>query len=586
MKNLELNLSRLKTSWTKFDIVQVLNVVNSVDTIKKYLRGDAVINEPILKSFLGIRNLDDPIPSYWIDIQKFTVTEKKLFAMAVLLFTHVDIIYLFSKSYSQDNMKGVAVITSHKSSTNLRSALVESGAAQAIYRRKTEVPYDFTPLLTNRNIGPLFKKVLLQRFSVCGVESPDDDEFYNICYENQFPAVLSLSEGQFYNWLEGVGLKNGNYVESLIINKFLCINTKIEFNLSHSREIYLLGENGYGKTVVLMALYLAFNGYKVKNEMDPNYAASALSVLQKTKKDSELIGIDDCSQSYSPNWNNTLKNMYAYGIHRGRCNSDKYEKYGFMSLFNIDMELVNPEQWIRILIMDEKKYPDSVKIGKDSLCEVIYHILDKDVEIKVDGSKITFIEKGYEVSFRELSEGYRTVIIFICDFLSRLIDNNPNAKDILKTKAVVLVDEIDEHLHLRWQRTIVKKMRSIFPNVQFIMTTHSPTIIQGASDEAVIYKIYREDGITRVSDPYYKKELNELMVNSLVTSPLFGLENSRLDENNAMADTSEDFVLCRINKKVREELETRRKDGEVFFDDKEIDSIIDNVLKNKTYEKN
>lgn len=581
MNKKELNLSKLKTSWTKYDIVQVLDVVHSVDTIQKYLKGEVSINEPILKSFLGMKSLNDPIPSYWIDIQRFTDKEKKLFAMAALLFTHIDIIYLFSKSYSQGNMKGVAVITSHKSSTNLRSALVMSGAAQEDSRRKTEVPYDFTPLLTNHRIGPLFKKVLLQRFGVCGVDNPSDEEFYNLCNENQFPAVMSLSEGQFYNWLEGVGLKNGNYIESLVINNFLCINTKIELSLNHSREVYFLGENGDGKTVILMALYLAFNGYKVKYEMDPDFTSSALSILQKTNKDLELIGIDDCYQNYTLNLNNSLKNIYAYGTHRGRYSSDKFEKYGFMSLFNIDTMLINPEQWIRNLIMDEKNHLNSVKIGKDALSKVINQILNKDVKVKNDGSRITFIEKGYEESFDELSEGYRTVIIFICDLLLRLINNNPQSKDIFKTKAVVLIDEIDEHLHLKWQRVIVKKMREVFPNIQFIMTTHSPTIIQGASDDAVIFRTYRENGMTKVSDPYFRKELNDLMVNSLITSSLFGLEDSRMDENNSKADTSDDYVLYRINKKVREELDTQKRNGKAFLSDQEIDAIIDRVLKEK-----
>ena len=586
MKKKELNLSKLKTSWTKFDIVQVLDVVYSVDTIQKYLKGEKSINEPILKTFLGINSLNDPIPSYWIDIQRFKDQEKNLFAMAALLFTHIDIVYLFSKSYSQGNMKGVAVITSHKSSTNLRSALIKSGAAQKIFQRKTEVPYDFTPLLMNHHIGPLFKKVLLQRFGVCGVDNPNDEEFYNLCNENQFPTVLSLSEGQFYNWLEGVGLKNGNYIEGITINNFLCIKTKIKISLNHSREVYFLGENGDGKTVLLMALYLAFNGYKVKNELDPDFTSSALSILQKTNKGLELIGVDDCSQNYSPDLDNTFKNIYAYGTHRGRYSSDKYEKYGFMSLFNINMKLTNPEQWIRNLIMDEKKRPNSVKMGKDALSKVINHILDRDVKVKEDGSHITFIEKGYEESFDELSEGYRTVIIFICDFLSRLINNNPQSKDIFKTKAVVLIDEIDEHLHLKWQRVIVKKMREIFPNIQFIMTTHSPTIIQGASDDAIIFRTYREDGVTKVSDPYFKKDLNDLMVNSLITSSLFGLEDSRMDENNAHADTSDNFVLYRINKKVHEELEVQKRKGKNFLSDQEIDAIIDGVLKKKSYDKN
>jgi hypothetical protein len=324
----------------------------------------------------------------------------------------------------------------------------------------------------------------------------------------------------------------------------------------------------------------------VKNEMDPDFTSSALSILQKTNKDLELIGFDDCSQEYSPNLDNTFKNIYAYGTHRGRYISDKYEKYGFMSLFNIDMKLINPEQWIRNLIMDEKKHPDSVKIGKDALSKVINHILNRDVKVKDDGSRITFIEKGYEESFDELSEGYRTVIIFICDLLSRLISNNPQSKEIFKTKAVVLIDEIDEHLHLKWQRVIVKKMREVFPNIQFIMTTHSPTIIQGASDDAIIFRTYRENGVTEISDPYFKKDFNDMMMNSLITSSLFGLDDSRMDEKNTKADTSDDYVLYRINKKVREELDVQKKNGKAFLSDQEIDAVIDRVLKEKTYEKN
>ena len=163
------DLTKLKTSWTKYDIVQVLDVVYSIDTIQKYMKGEASINEPILKSFLGVKSLNDPIPSYWLDIQHYSDKEKKLFALAALLFTHYEIIDLFANSYSKGNMKGVAKIHGDKASTNLRSALVISGATDPSNRRRSEVPYDLTPLITNYNIGPLFKQVLLQRFSVCGL---------------------------------------------------------------------------------------------------------------------------------------------------------------------------------------------------------------------------------------------------------------------------------------------------------------------------------------------------------------------------------------------------------------------------------
>lgn len=578
----ELDLSKLKTSWTKFDIVQVLDVVYSVDTIQKYLRGEASINEPILKSFLGINSLNDPIPSYWIDIQRFTDKEKKLFALAALLFTHYEIIDQFAHSYSKGNMKGVAIITRDKASTNLRSALVNSGASDPSNRRQSEVPYDFTPLISNYNIGPLFKHVLLQRIEVCGLKDLDDDDFYSLCYEYHFSKVLSLTADQFHDWLEGLSSKEGTYIESLSVDRFLCINSEIQLSFHNSREVYFLGENGDGKSVLLMALYLAFNGNKVKNDMDKTNIGRVLSILDKNGK---LDGKDNSEHDYSPSIQNKLQNIYAYGTHRGRYSSDNYEEYGFMTLFDNDLELINPEQWIKDLALDQTKKKNQI-LGVEALKRVINEVLNKDVSIEVEGSRVVFVERGYRESINELSEGYRSMIIFVCDLLYRLLYNNPQTNHIFSIPAVVLVDEIDAHLHLKWQRQIVKKLRGIFPNIQFIFTTHSPTIIQGASNDAIIYRVYREKGATRISDPYYRKELNDMMVNSLVTSSLFGLMDSRMDENNGKADTSDDFVLYRINKKVREELDEQRIAGKEFLSDQEIDEIINRVLKEKSYEKN
>lgn len=583
MEKRELNLTALRTSWTKYDIVQVLDVVYSIDTIQKYMKGEAPINEPILKSFLGVKSLSDSIPSYWVDIQKYSDKEKKLFALAALLFTHYEIIRLFADTFSKDNMKGVAIINGgYKTLTNLRSALVVSGATDPSNRRQTEVPYDFTPLITNYNIGPLFKQVLLQRFDVCGLNDLTDDEFYALSYEHHLPAVLSLTDNQYYNWLEGQVPSEGFYIEYLCADRFLCINTEIQLSLYNSHEVYFLGENGDGKSVLLMALYLAFNGNRVRNEMDKTNIGRVLSILDK---DGYLYGEDNNKQKYSPSIQNKLQNIYAYGTHRGRYSSDNYEEYGFMTLFDNNLELINPEQWIKDLALDEKRHKNQ-KLGTEALKRVINEILNRDVTIEIDGSRVIFVERGFKENIDELSEGYRSMIIFVCDLLFRLLYNNPHTDNVFNVPAVVLIDEIDEHLHLKWQRIIVKKLREIFPNIQFLMTTHSPTIIQGASDDAIIYRVYRDHGITRVSDPYYRKDLNDMMVNALVTSSLFGLLDSRMDENNVLSDTSDDYVLYRINKKVREELDQQKRAGKEFLSDQEIDAIINSVLREKSYEGN
>jgi hypothetical protein len=135
-------------------------------------------------------------------------------------------------------------------------------------------------------------------------------------------------------------------------------------------------------------------------------------------------------------------------------------------------------------------------------------------------------------------------------------------------------------LHPKWQELIIPKLRKIFPLIQFVFTTHSPTMIKGASNDAIIFRVYRnaEDGKTRVSEPYLRKDLNQLMINTLITSPLFGLDDSRLDSNNDNSDTSETYLLYRINIKLEETLAAQKKAGKMFVSDSEIDNIIQQII--------
>src|SRR5947209_4299970 len=136
-------LSKLRTSWTKYDIVQVMDAVASEEKIDAYKNKNVKIDTPILLSLLGIKTLKDATPSYWISLQEYP-KEKNLFALFALLFTHGDIVKDFAEKYSSGNMKGVFRTDGSKQSTNIRSALVESGASRASDRRSQEVPFDFS----------------------------------------------------------------------------------------------------------------------------------------------------------------------------------------------------------------------------------------------------------------------------------------------------------------------------------------------------------------------------------------------------------------------------------------------------------
>ena len=587
---LEVNFSKLKTSWTKYDIVQVMEVIYSEETLRKFINKEAKIDEPILRSFLGMKSLKQEIPNYWLEIQKYP-NEKNLFALFAVIFTHGEIVRKFADEYSTGNMKGVFRFQEGKQYTNLRSALIESGASEPFLRREKLVPFDFSSIFQNLEVGKLFKKVLEERISRFTKVVPSESEFYEVCFSNNFHRALSISENQFKSWLEGRLVAENSYVEKVVIKNFFSINEAYFNEINSSKEVYFLGENGDGKSLVLMAIYLTFNKFFITEQTDKEKTGKAVDILQRNKE-MDLSGVDSTGKVYGNKNVGYLRNLFAYGTHRGRYSTDNSEQYGFMSLFDSNETLINPISWLKDqkliefekgidasnMNLEEKNLPSS--ISTQFLEQMIFELLEKNVEIKIEGTGVTFIEKGTKLNFDQLSEGYKSVVIFISDLLFRLKKNQPNIRDVKDLYGIVLVDEIDLHLHPKWQRALIQKLRSLLPNVQFIFTTHSPTIIQGASNDAIIYRVYRnsEDGKTRVSDPYFRKDLNHLMINTLLTSPLFGLENSRLDTANDYSNTSETYLLYRINKKLEIELNRQKQQGKEFISDNQIDSLIDDII--------
>lgn len=591
----QVDIKKLKTSWTKYDIVLVMDAISSLEKIEAYKAKQIVIDEPILRSFLGIKNLKDSIPEYWIEIQKYPL-EKKLFALLSVLFTHGEIIEMFAQEYSNEKMGGLFITEYGKMYTNIRSALVESGAALSNYRREVEVPYDFSLIYKNGEVGKLFKDVIKERINrISKLNNLYDEDFYKICYSNQFDKAIGLSPQDFKKWLEGKSITSDDeeslYIKSAEINNFYSVkNISLIFN--DSKEIYFLGENGDGKSLILMSLYLTFRANYIRKVENIIKIAPALGVLKENPNFSPL-GFDNADKQYGIGNEAFLQNVFGYGTHRGRVDTDSAEEFGFMSLFDTEQKLINPVTWLiqqRAIelekssssLTDNEDGNSVLELSVDSLEKMLNDLLQREVVVKVDVDKVEFTEKGARpISFHQLSEGYKSVIIFVCDLIFRLSQSSDAGQSISDLKGVVFVDEIDLHLHPKWQRVLINKLRNVFPGIQFIFTTHSPTMIQGASEDAIIYRVYRdtENGVTKISDPYFRKDLDHLMINTVLTSPLFGLSDSRMNEDDDFADTSETYLLYRINKKLEEEIGRQKAEGKEFIKDEEIDSLIDEILK-------
>lgn len=136
-----------------------------------------------------------------------------------------------------------------------------------------------------------------------------------------------------------------------------------------------------------------------------------------------------------------------------------------------------------------------------------------------------------EVRIEQMSDGYRIMIAMIADIAARMAEANPSPEcsgldNPLNTPGIVFIDEIDLHLHPMWQRKVLKQLHNIFPNVQFIVTTHSPNVVMGALDLVQVVKLENgiiDSQIDSIQYAYYD-------ISQLLLSELFELDNVRSDE--------------------------------------------------------
>jgi hypothetical protein len=136
------------------------------------------------------------------------------------------------------------------------------------------------------------------------------------------------------------------------------------------------------------------------------------------------------------------------------------------------------------------------------------HVSEGDVIIPVNGLRH---------SLDELSAGYESVLVMATEIIAGAMGRN---RDFRHTSGVVLLDEIDAHLHPRWKMKIVESLRRTFPAMQFIVTTHEPLCLRGVEkgEVVVLEKIGRE--VTALND---LPAPNTLRVDQLLTSNFFGL---------------------------------------------------------------
>lgn len=125
-------------------------------------------------------------------------------------------------------------------------------------------------------------------------------------------------------------------------------------------------------------------------------------------------------------------------------------------------------------------------------------------------------KKSNSVTIDQLSAGERCLLALGADIARRLWWANPTLENPLLGEAVVMVDEIELHLHPRWQRRILERLRRTFPNCQFIVTTHSPQVVASAPNSSLV--VLSRFKITSAKSPTFGKDSNSILESTMGSS--------------------------------------------------------------------
>jgi len=154
------------------------------------------------------------------------------------------------------------------------------------------------------------------------------------------------------------------------------------------------------------------------------------------------------------------------------------------------------------LNQDGDSLPDQLqkKLIIDAISRSIPSISDIWVETASGFDVVKLTNDGHNVTVEQLSDGQRIFLSLVADLARRMIMLNPRLDNPFEGSGIVLIDEIELHLHPQWQQDIIENLRTIFPNIQFIITTHSP-IVLSTVDKRCIRQFDNEDNSDSISLP-------------------------------------------------------------------------------------
>lgn len=344
----------------------------------------------------------------------------------------------------------------------------------------------------------------------------------------------------------------------LVVENVKCFKERQTLDLSDgkgkpARWTIILAENGTGKTTLLkfLSTFTNLESQEEYRNWEPyfdfilSFPGAGIIALNKIHKGilSELNGSTFSSNPlgiFPAQIPRAPFRLYSYGASRRMGSGSLSETKNpdpLATLFSDQPTLLNAEAWLLETDFaianakgDTKKYLQKrYEQVKQTLKNLLPDVLDFRIKeiTKTQTQAVIEVETPYGwVAMKELSYGYLTFIGWVVDLAARMFDRYPDSPNPLAEPAIVLVDEIDLHLHPKWQRQIVQFLTEIFSETQFIVTAHSPLIVQAAPDANLVL-LKREGGSVKIYNNMEREAIAGWRIDQVLASDLFGLESPR-----------------------------------------------------------